>query len=171
MNTETKTIILKNDLEKAKYIDIIWDILLKGYEKVKGGLFFKSKDELIKTTVKWKIVLSDDNNVLAVSVYKAKKGLKLVAMSINQMFRNISIPALAKSIKEDLSTCWMEISEKAEEFVMQNGGLDFIIPNNLIQKILEDKKIIAFSSDGNHYSRIIQNIQKEKILVGTPNYS
>ena len=164
MKTATKTISLKNENEMLKHIDSVWAILEEGYANVKGGLFFKSKSELLKTTVLWKVILFQ-GNVVAVTIYKAKKGLKLVAMSVSKIFRDIAVTALALLIKRDLKTCWMELSEAAERFVMKNGGDNFIVPNYLVEKILG--KEVCLADDGIHYTRKVMKMNKEKVLLGT----
>ena len=163
----TITMILNKKEKQIKYIDKVWNLLSNAYQKVKGGLLFKSKEELINTTVEWKVVIYK-NNIVAVTVYKAKKGLKLVAMATNQEYREISLSSLGNIIKNDLKSCWMEISESAEKFVMRNGGEQYKINNELVPTILD--KNIKLSADGFHYFRTIANLNKEKIIVGTPKF-
>ncbi len=166
MKFATKTLTLKRDTQRLRYIDRVWELLEEGYKDVKGGLFFSSKENLLKTTVQWKVVVCN-NKIIAVTIYKAKKGLKLVAMTASQAtaYKKIAINALAKLIKRDLKKCWMELSESAERFVLKFAS-EYTVKNSLVAQIIE--KDITLSTDGIHYFRTIKNINKEKILLGTP---
>ncbi len=166
MKLATKTLTLRRDSEKSKHINIVWELLEDGYKDVEGGLFFASKEELLNTTSQWKVIMLN-NKIIAVTVYKVKKGLKLVAMTVSKAneYRKIAVVALAKLIKKDLKTCWMELSENAERFVMKFAS-DYIVKNSLVAQIIE--KDITLSDDGIHYFRTIKNTNKEKILLGTP---
>ncbi|MEA2092274.1 MAG: hypothetical protein U9O83_07915 [Campylobacterota bacterium] len=164
MKTTTKILMLKKENEMLNYIDRVWEVLEEGYENVKGGLYFKSKSELLTNTTLWKVVLFQ-GKVVAVTIYKAKKGLKLVAMSISNKFRDVALSALARLIRRDLKICWMELSEAAESFVMKHGGKDYIVPNHLVEKILG--KNILLADDGMHYTREVMHMKKKKILLGT----
>ncbi len=166
MNITTKILTLKRNTHKTKYIDIVWKLLVDGYRDVEGGLFFKNRETLLQTTVQWKIVIYKEK-VIAVTIYKKKKGLKLVALTVSKVnkYKNIALEALSDLIKKDLKSCWMELSEGAERFVMKFAKA-YVIPNRLVSNILNKK--IELSDDGMHYFRVIQNIKKEKILLGTP---
>jgi len=166
MKLTTKTLTLQNEAQKNNYIDAVWALLEAGYRDVKGGLFFSSKEELLKTTAQWKIIMLN-HTIIAVSIYKAKKGLKLVAMTVSKAkeYKKIAIIALTKLIKKDLKSCWMELSEGAEKFVMRFAK-EYVIKNSMVSKIID--KEITLSEDGMHYYRTIKNIRKEKVLLGTP---
>ena len=166
MKLATRILTLKRDTERLRHIDRVWELLEEGYKDVKGGLFFSSKENLLKTTAQWKVIMCC-NKIIAVTIYKVKKGLKLVAMSASKAveYKKIAISALAKLIKKDLRTCWMELSEAAERFVMKFAS-NYAIKNSSVAKIIE--KEIILSADGVHYFRTIKNINKEKILLGTP---
>jgi len=53
----TKTLTMTKETQKLKHIDRVWELLEEGYRNVKGGLFFTSKEDLLKTTAQWKIIL------------------------------------------------------------------------------------------------------------------
>lgn len=164
MRETTETIIVDAREEKEKYVDSVWEVLKEGYENVKGGLFFKSKLELLKSTKMWKVILFH-GAVVAVTIYKVKNGLKIVALSVGQKFRDIAVAALARLIKHDLKSCWMELSEAAEKFVMKNGGKHYVVPNYLVENILG--KEVSLADDGIHYIREVMGMRKKKILLGT----
>lgn len=72
---------LPNDINiKEKYVDEVWDILNNSYAKI-GGLHsngFSSKEDMIKNIPFWKMV-TKNNKVVAVIMYKDKNGRKKVA--------------------------------------------------------------------------------------------
>jgi len=165
MKTTQRTLTLKTQQDMKKYSQRVWELLEVAYEKVEGGLHFKSIEELILSTVQWKVVVKS-GNIIAVTVYKAKKGLKIVAFAACKLLREYSIPALINLIKRELKRCYIEVSEKAEEFVLKYcDGAKYIIENSKAKKILN--KSIELCNDGLHYVRTIQNIRKQKLLLGT----
>jgi hypothetical protein len=162
-----KTITLSNPVDKARYIDSVWNILSEGYRNVKGGLLFENKIDLIRNSSIWKLGIRKDR-VIAVAIFKHKFGQKLVALSTDKTINPIvATDALAYIIKSSLSRAWMEVSEAAEIFVMKRcGGEKFLIHHTEAAKLL--KKTISPSIDGYHYERIIAGIPKQKIVLGTP---
>jgi len=168
MKKQVKIRTLNNKGQKEQYVNDVWQVLVEGYKNVQGGLYFKSKVELIANTHIWKVICYR-GEVVAVTIYKAKKGLKLVALSAGRKFRNIAVEALKKVIKRDLKKCWMELSEAAEKFVLQLGGDKYVLTNDVVESVLG--KEIKPIEDGVHYMREIMGIQKQKILLGTVKYS
>jgi len=158
---------ITNIVDKVKYLDVVWEILIHSYTSVSGGLLFKTKDDLLTSTKLWKIIIKK-GNVIAVTVFKSKHGLKLVAMGIvNIKQKKDVLLALAKSIEEDLKHSWMEVSGKAEDFVMKHcNAYKYMIHNAYARELLS--KEIYLRDDGYHYYREISNLKKEKIIVGTP---
>ena len=164
MSKQIKVKPVKEQKDKKHYVNTVWEILNAGYKHVKGGLHFKSKQELIEKTEMWKLIIYR-GEVVAVTVYKAKKGLKLVAMSVGNKFRDIAVKLLGEVIQRDLKQCWMELSEAAERFVMNLGGAKYVLPNYVAEKVLG--KQVEPVGDGVHYVREIMGVKKEKILLGT----
>jgi hypothetical protein len=78
--------------------------LSDAYANVKGGLNFESKQDLIDSNGEWKVVFSG-KNIIAITIYKAKNGLKLVAMATNKLFKSIAKKALIKLIKREIKHC------------------------------------------------------------------
>lgn len=164
MKKQVKIKTLTSKEQKDQYINDVWQVLLEGYKNVKGGLHFKSKIELIEKTHIWKAICYE-GRVIGVTVYKIKKGLKLVALSVGTKFRDVAVVALKKVVKRDLKQCWMELSEAAEKFVLKLGGDKYVISNHVVEKILG--KYVNPVDDGVHYVREIMGIKKEKIMIGT----
>lgn len=151
-----------------EFVTPVWDLLSDAYVNVKGGLNFESKQVLIDSTCEWKVVFSGEN-IIAVTIYKAKNGLKLVAMATNKLFKDIARKALIKLIKSEIKHCWMELSENAERFVMKYcNGKKHRVNKSHIHALL-NKQVSLESNDSYHYYRTIKNIRKQKIVVGTPN--
>ena len=164
MYKHIKIIALKKLSEKKHYVNSVWEILNMSYKKVQGGLYFTSKKNLINSTYIWKVILYK-GEVIAVTIYKEKHGVKLVAMSVGNHFRELAVKILGDVIRRDLKQCWMELSEAAERFVMKLGGARYVLPNYIAEKVLE--KHVQLASDGVHYVREIMGVKKEKILLGT----
>ncbi len=163
MNTR----VLTRQSAMRYYLEQVWQLLQDSYADVPGGLHFASRQQLLETTVRWKLVLQD-KQLLAVTVYKAKKGLKLVAMGINQGLQALGKAALILIIKQDLPSCWMELSEKAERFVLKYcDGHNYIIHSSLVAQLL-DKPITPHDADSYHYCRFVQQLMKVKIALGSP---
>lgn len=158
------TLTLTTLFEMNKYSNQVWELLYDAYKNVKGGLQFSSIEDLINTTNQWKIVMLN-NKIMAITIYKIKIGIKIVAFAANKKYKKFSISSLIKLLNKELLTSYIEISEKAEEFIFKYCKKALIIPNIFVQKILS--KDIELCVDGIHYKREINGIVKEKILVGT----
>jgi hypothetical protein len=156
-------------LDKVYIVDEIYEILLQSYKNVKGGFLFASKDALIVNTDKWKVIYYA-GEVVGVIIYKAKKGLKMVAMGIHSVIekelKNFTKQALVKIFQLTFSQTWMEVSEGAEKFIRKNGGEKFLIPNSMAVK-LTGKEILELCDDGYHYKRVINGVVKTKVMIGT----
>ncbi len=159
-----------NLVDKVANLNRVWEILSISYKDVPGGLLFADKNDLLYSTVMWKLILKK-GKIIAVTVFKAKFGLKLVAMGADKLFYGKqAVVALSKSITEDLKHIWMEVSDAAETFLMtQCHAYKYSIHNSFAAALL--KKSVIIESDGYHYSRKISDISKSKIIVGTPSAS
>jgi hypothetical protein len=155
---------------KIYIVDEVFDLLQKAYANVKGGLHFISHDDLLINTAMWKIIY-DDINIIGVVIYKAKQGLKMVAMGLSHKlhhsYKRVTKHMLVYIFKTTFTKTWMELSEGAEQFILKNGGENFILSNHLAAK-LTGKEILELCEDGIHYKRMINGIVKTKILLGNP---
>ena len=158
--------------EKVLYADEVYSLLKESYKNVKGGLLFESVNDLVESTGRWDLIFFDSKVVGAI-VYKAKKGLKMVALGISKSI-DTKISSCVKSMltifcRQIFRFSWMEVSEGAEKFFMKNGASSYLIPNIYAKQLLVDKDIISLCDDGYHYKREIKNgIVKTKILIGNP---
>jgi len=155
--------------EKSYIADDVYTLLDKAYSTVKGGLHFVSPDELISKTSQWR-VLYLDGNIVGVIIYKAKQGLKMVAMAISDSlsysFRTHIKTMLSHIFQITFRNSWMEVSEGAEKFILKIGGEKFIMSNTLASQLTQ-KNILSLDSDGKHYYREINGVIKRKIIIGT----
>jgi len=144
----------------------VWALLTESYQEVEGGLNYRSVQQLINTSAAWEITVSE-GHLLAVIVFKAKHGLKLVAMAVNRRFKTEAKQALKEMISARLDRCWMELSGSAERFVMNHcDGARYLLDASVVDNLLN--KVVQRSSDGYHYYRSILGITKEKVALGTP---
>ena len=161
-----KQIIVWDLVQKAYFIDQVWEVLLESYSNIGGGLLFVDKYALIHETSEWKITLSA-NNVASILIFKAKNGRKIVAMGINRRV-NRARNLLITSLRQSLQYAWMEVSEMAETFVMKYcDGYKYLIHNSKASVLLGKK--VKPAHDGYHYLRVVGDITKEKIIIGVPN--
>ncbi|MBL0708247.1 MAG: hypothetical protein JJW00_04290 [Sulfurimonas sp.] len=155
--------------EKLFIVDDVFAILQDAYKNVKGGLNFEDKDHLIQNTSLWKVIYLDEV-IVGVIIYKAKKGLKMVALGISSFLTkkyNKYIKKLFSHIfKSTFRYTWMEVSEGVEHFIIKNGGKSFLLKNTLATQ-LTGKQILALDDDGYHYKREINGVVKSKVIIGT----
>ena len=169
VNTDSSSLIqLEDDHARALWKQKVWDLLCAAYKDVVGGLHFESVDAMFNETQTWE-VLHDRGQVLAILLYKQKHGNKIIALGVTdqESLRSKAVAKLAEIIRQRLLTAWIEVSEKAEAFVLRNGGESHRISNCYASQ-LTGKSILSLENDGFHYVRVICGIQKAKIIVGTP---
>lgn len=161
-----RIITVKRASRMRKYIRQVWAIMCASYARVDGGWHYATPEQLLEDSACWRVVLHG-GRVAAATVYKVKKGLKLVAMGTCSELKDAARQGLQKIVRADLTRCWMELSEAAENFVMKYcNGDRYIIHGSLVAGLLE--KDIEPTQDGYHYRRMVCGIRKCKILVGTP---
>lgn len=121
---------VSNLVDKAQHIDRIWEILSKAYAEVEGGFLFKSKVSLISNTDIWRLAFRR-NKLIAVTIFKRKHGLKLVAFGADRTDNTkTAVHTLSEMIARGLTWAWMEVSEKAEHFLLSRcGGEDYLLHN------------------------------------------
>lgn len=157
-----KTLTLTTQERMQPYLTQVWALLVESYADVCGGLHFDSPAQLLASTSRWRMVLHH-GRVIAVDLFKAKKGWKLVAMATCTRVGKRAKYALRRLIEADLPRCWMELSEKAERFVMTYcGGHRYLIHSSLVPSLL-DKNVELAPGDGYHYMRPILGITKTKV--------
>jgi hypothetical protein len=161
-----KNIIISNLVDKTIHLNRVWEILQKSYKNVNGGLLFTSKEDLLCNSSEWKLIFYR-KKVVGVMIFKAKFGRKIVAIGRDERYGQYSINALALSLEQTLYYAWMEVSEKAEEFILKYCNVYQLLIHQSIAIMLISKTIEPLE-DGYHYFREIAGIKKAKILIGTP---
>jgi len=155
--------------EKSFIVDDVFTILQNAYKNIQGGLHFKDKDDLINKTDLWKIIYLDET-IVGVIIYKAKKGLKMVALGIasflNKKSKFLIKTMLSNIFKLTFSNTWMEVSEGVEKFILKHGGEGFLIKNTFANH-LTGKVILSLDEEGYHYKREINGVVKTKVMIGT----
>ncbi len=162
-----KTLTLTDTRQMQIYLAQVWDLLVASYADVSGGLHYSEPAELLAKTQRWRLVLYR-GRVIATTLFKAHKGWKLVAMATCRQHGQRARNAMRCLICADLPRVWMELSERAERFVLCCcGGHHYLIHSSLAATLL-DKPIEPVPEDGFHYRRTVAGLLKAKIMVGTP---
>jgi hypothetical protein len=160
------TVTVRSSAEKERFAHQVWRLLNDAYENVVGGLHFCSVVELIETTDEWRLSLVN-NEVVALIILKAKKGLKISAFCLNRKYHSVAKSQLISLLTESFKNCWIEASEAAEKFIMRYcNGAHFLINNHFTHRLLN--KPTRHNQDGFHYAREVNGIVKEKVIIGTP---
>lgn len=154
---------------KMFIVNEVYELLLESYKDVKGGLNFINEDDLLLTTDKWTVIYQK-SNIVGVIIYKAKKGLKMVALGIKKSAAKFAKKILSDILQCSFATTWMEVSEAVEKFILKLGGRKYFVPNKLAAK-LTGKDILEQCEDGYHYKRLIKGIVKTKVIIGNAKYN
>ena len=152
--------------EKILIADDVYALLQKAYRNVEGGLHFANNDELVLKTDLWHLIYNDCE-LIGVVIYKAKQGLKMVALALNERFKSQAKALLAKLFRNTIAKSWMEVSEGAEKFMLKIGLGKFRVPNIYAEKLTK-KEILQLCDDGYHYIREINGVKKKKMIIGFP---
>lgn len=148
------------------YLSSVWALMTTSYAGVAGGWHYDTPEQLLADSARWHLA-EHEGCILAATLYKAKKGLKLMAMGAATRPRRTALVALQQLILEDLPHCWMELSENAERFVLKHcGGHRYILHRSRVIQLLGTD--LAGAKDTYHYQRQICGIQKQKIALGSP---
>jgi hypothetical protein len=158
--------------EQSFLADEVFLLLQKAYTQVKGGLHFASADELVAKTSTWRVIYFNET-IVGVVIYKAKCGLKMVALAIaselEKPLKKHTKTMLAYLFKVTFNNTWMEVSEGAEQFIVKHGGAKYFLSNTFADS-LTGKDIVELCDDGYHYKRMINGVLKTKVILGNPKY-
>lgn len=154
------TLITPDD--RKKYLDVVWDILQKSYEKIGGFKSVPNKEALIPETNIWKLVRKG-NKIVAVGLYSSKSGRKCIGSGTDGSPEGKA--ALLQMWLDDTkqNRSWGEVSGAAEHIKLKQGHK--VIPNKYASQIL-NKDILSLNPDGVHYTRMIGGEPHEKLLTG-----
>jgi len=158
-------------MEKSILADDVYHMLYNSYRDIPGGLHFSNEDDLVSKTDVWKIIYFE-STIVGVVIYKAKRGLKMVALALSSRIDSINKGhakrMLSQLFRMTFRHTWMEISEDAERFIIKNGGKRYLVSNTMAS-VLTGKEIVGLCEDGYHYTRVINGVLKRKIIIGNPN--
>lgn len=158
-----KFVNLLTPRDKAKYVDVAWDMLQAAYSDIGGFKSSASKEDLVHDSYLWKLN-TRKGKVVALCVYKKQYGRKMIGLATDGSSEGKS--ALLEILKEDLTRAWLECSGAVERMLMKLGGDKYIVPAQYASK-LTGKQVIP-SEDGIHYTRKIGGDMYEKVIIGTP---
>ena len=162
------TIIVDDFTSKRNHQNPVMNLMKPAYQNVDGGFHYASKAEMVETTNQWRLIY-EGRTLLAAFLFKEKFGQKISAFGATEdsKYRDEAVGEMGQFFRFFLSRTWIEVSGRAEDFVLKNGGLNYLVPNNMAGQLTK-KKILSLDSDGFHYDRKIMGIQKTKLIVGTP---
>ena len=149
--------------EKAKYVDEVWDILQKSYERLGGFKTASSPEELIKKSGMWKLTVRD-GNVTAVVIGRNQFGRKLIATGTDQTIDGKKDFLMMKRDDVRLKRFWAEASGAVEHFCEKFGAVP--IPSKYAE-VITKHPIVSYDEDGYHYIRLIDGNPHRKIMFGT----
>lgn len=155
----------KEDMEQYK--DEVYKLLVDGYRGSGGLLGMESADQLVAETDFWKLCRRKDK-ITAAFCYSTKRGGRKTCYGSCLMTPE-GKRDLLKIMKDDMEQLgrkvWTEISGPIEHIYVDKMHVP-VIPADVAQKILKDKKFEKIDPDGFHYWRKIGGELKRKIMVG-----
>lgn len=148
--------------DREKYKQQVFAMIEDAYKYIGG--YAGDLEELVANSLLWKCVIRNQKTV-SVVIYKDKLGRKLVALASDGSDEGKK--GLVKILQEDitLQRSWSELSGKLETLSKKLGMR--MIPSKFAP-ILTGKKILSYSEDGYHYTRVIGGEEHEKVLFGHP---
>lgn len=153
----------------------VWDILNRSYEKLGGFKSATDLETLINEPGYWKLVVRH-GKITALGIYKKvhnTDNFKVIASATETEKGPDGVYRATKRgltdynmIKADdllMKRSWAEVSGPAERLMTRQGALPI---SSRYAEFLIDKKIIDYSQDGYHYTRLIQGEPHEKAIMG-----
>lgn len=155
----------KEDMEKYK--DEVFQLLVNGYKKSGGLLGMNSPDQLVAETDFWKLCRRKGKITVAFC-YSTKRGGRKTCYGSCLMTKDGKQDML-KIMRDDMiefgRKVWAEVSGPIEHIYLDKMHAP-VIPADVAQLILHDKKFEKIDPDGFHYWRNIGGELKRKIMIG-----
>jgi hypothetical protein len=154
---------------KKKYAQKVWDVLNSSYKSI-GGLIgngFRNIDDMINNIPFWKIFVDSEDNVKIVTLYKFSPNRKSVAVGTDGTIESKKI--LKKSLKSDFTVSYTEVSDNLLNYLLKvfpDLIEQYKIPVEEVKKISK-KNIESIPNEDYYYMRVIGNVKKKKLMVGT----
>lgn len=170
----------KDEQEKEKYVDSVWDMVQKSYASIGGqkGKGFSSKEDMVKNIPFWKLVRKN-GNIVAGSLYRDKGGRKRVASFTDGT--NAGKEAIADIMRNDFERSYFEISKASLGFAYKQLGGNFLkryakTPEEVER--ISGKELHPVPEDDSHYQKFpelrpylyqrdINGKLETKIMLGT----
>ena len=127
----------------------------------------ESADQLVAETDYWKL-RKRNNKVTAVLCYTTKRGGRKTCYGgclLNREGKRDMFEMMKDDMNELGRKVWAEISGPIEHIYVDKLHMP-VIPADVAQMILKDKKFEKIDDDGFHYWRKIGGELKRKIMVG-----
>ena len=156
-----------------------WTLFELLYEYIGGYKSYASVKDMVDSSAFLNFVYDGPLNdikdfkiekCVTVGTYNKNHGLKMTSIASNIVCfpKQYTRAAARKLQRESLKWSWCEVSGKAEEFLIKLCGAKpkYLIKPEIIQQVYPD---IIPDTDGEHYNRIIKNLNKSirKIAFGT----
>jgi len=121
---------LSSTADRQAWQQPVHALLAEAYREVPGGLHYASADAMVAETQDWEL-LTHAGQLRAALLYKRKHGMKIVALaaSADPDQRRAAVAGLGELLRRRLREAWIEVSGRAETFVLRHGGDLFRIPN------------------------------------------
>lgn len=152
--------------EKKEYVDDVWELLQKAYQKIGGFKSALTKADLMSDSYLWSLVRrSDTKKITALRIFKKSFGLKSIGMATDGTPQGLA--ALKKMLRRHLTIAWGEVSGPALKLLLAIGGGKYKVPNTHAEKLLKGK-LITLNPDGFSYQRMIGGRLETKVIIGSP---
>lgn len=159
---------LKTKEEMEQYKDEVYQLLVDGYKNSGGLLGMDSADQLVAETDFWKLCRRK-GKITAAFCYSTKRGGRKTCYGSCLQTAEGKHDFL-KIMRDDMlqlgRKVWSEISGPVEHIYLKRMTGTPLIPADVAQKIMHDKKFEKIDPDGFHYWRKIGGELKRKIMVG-----
>jgi hypothetical protein len=155
-----------------------WTLFEILYEYIGGYKSYSSVADMVETCAFIKFIYKGPlenvqdfkiDNCLAIGTYNRKAGIKMTSIAVNHIcFNKQFTKAAARKLQRDsLKFSWCEVSGRAEQFLIDCGGLNYFIDPLIVKKIYPN--ILLDIEDKMHYSRILSDTGDiiRKIAFGT----
>ncbi|MAZ56774.1 hypothetical protein CL653_03210 [bacterium] len=160
----------KDEELRHRYKDQVWEMLNNAYASIGGvkGNGFNSPDDMVKNIGMWKMVRKNDK-IVAVTLYKDKKGRKSVASATDGT--PLGKASLAKMIRDEFnhSRSYAEISDKLYYFARKAVSDDVFdaarIPAKQAKSV--DNRIRLIPGEDFWYYRKIGDDLIKKMMLGS----
>lgn len=179
MLLESHSIVI-SETDKLVVSERSWSLFQLIYEYIGGFHSYESFREMAETAEMFRFTYSGklDNiedfeveKCLAIGTYNRNYGLKMTAIATNFIcFDKRMAKAAARKLQRDsFRNSWLECSGRAEKFIIDCGGMNYLIsPSVIKEKIYLDREIVL-DVDDVHYYRILTATGKyvRKMACGT----